>query len=244
MLRCASPCTATSCPAAATSAASPGARRTISPSMKNVACHPRSSSTARNCGVDAGSGPSSNVSATCVGVPTPARRGARSRRIGPMLASAGVAWYATTVATPIPAPAPSQRAEARLTRALRSPQLREWCRAQPVALELGAEVHEQAVHARGIGAPTVDQVHLRRLELRRHASGPDHGVGQHQALAATVRPHLIERVEPATGREVDHPHPAVLVDDVAGLGHVGLGPLPPEALAPAPAAVADVDALG
>ena len=62
--RCSSPWTATSWPAATTSFASPGARRVIEPSMKNVAFQPSRSSSVRNAGVDVGSGPSSNVSAT------------------------------------------------------------------------------------------------------------------------------------------------------------------------------------
>ena len=47
MLPCTSPCTPISCPASATARATPGSRRVISPSMKNVARHPSASSASR-----------------------------------------------------------------------------------------------------------------------------------------------------------------------------------------------------
>ena len=57
------------------------------------------SSTRRNCGVDAASGPSSKVSATWPASPSPARAGVSRCRRGPSEVSAGPAWVTSAPAT-------------------------------------------------------------------------------------------------------------------------------------------------
>src|SRR5262249_25270915 len=69
----------------------------------NVARTWCAASTSRNSGVEAGSGPSSNVSATWSGSPMPDRPGRNRRRTAGTVATAGSHWTAATTVAPAPA---------------------------------------------------------------------------------------------------------------------------------------------
>jgi len=89
---------------------SDGDRRAIMPSMKKVACHPSRSSSARNAGVDSGSGPSSKVSATWSGRPRPTIAGVKRIPNGETPASAGTLCTAASAPAAPAAAAPTAAA--------------------------------------------------------------------------------------------------------------------------------------
>ena len=163
------------------------ARRTthLSPSMKKVARQPSSSSTARNSGVDCGSGPSSNVNATCPDRPIPTRLGVRRTPIGDTPAS-GRSVHAS--APRLAAPPPVQRASCHST----SAEPPKGCASRRACVSR-REVGYRDLHRDRVTVAPVEQVYLPPFELVGQALGTEGVIWHDEALLGAAREELVER---------------------------------------------------